>query len=63
MISNVETLNAVRAAEKATKERGQKRRKVTKKRGCDNQIEPSDKSEADFDDDMFEILDCIEVEM
>ena len=62
LISNAETLNDVRAAERATKERGQKKRKVTKKRGSTNRIEPSDGSEVNVDGDMVEILDCIEVQ-
>ena len=61
LITNAGTLLNIRAVEKATKERGQKRRKVVKKQRCNNQVEQSDESEVDLDRDIA-ILDCIEVE-
>ena len=66
LISTVEKLNDVREAKPITRERGAKRQKVFKKHGFKARRESSDKSEVelnDNNDDMIEILDCIEVEL
>ena len=48
---------------KQLKERRRKKRKITKKWVHDSQIKSSDSFEVDFDDDIVEIVDCIEVKM
>ena len=65
LITTVEKLNGVKAAEKKTQQMGSKRQKVVSWGRSKVQKESSDESEVDSDDNiggLVEVLDCIEVQ-
>jgi DDE superfamily endonuclease len=65
LITTVEKLNGIKAAEKKTQQTGSKRQKVVRRTCSKVQQKSSDESEVDSDDNiggLVEVLDCIEVQ-